>query len=149
MSFIQRELSRRVPNRAKLPESKTSAEVAIENNVIQGNNNTVTIINHSGGSAIAQVNEAEVFPYSKVYITEKPPKEVAILYIQAEGDSCYRLIGGNAEIAPLLTDPEKRPELSLGESVQEKLSPEDIRDDMNHFSRVNIKIRKWLKQLRK
>ena len=149
MSLIQRAASRLSPNQVKLPESKTSAEVTMENNIIQGNNNTVTIINHSGGAAIAQVNEAEVFPYSKVYINEKPPKEVAILHIQAEGDNCYRLIGGNAEISLPLTESEKRPKLSLGESVQEKLSPEDIRDDMNHFSRVNIKIRKWLKQLRK
>ncbi|WP_434684993.1 hypothetical protein [Pseudanabaena minima] len=149
MNLIQRLTSSLSQNRNKLPETRTSAEVAMENNVIQGNNNTVTIINHSGVPEIAQVNEAEVFPYSRVYITEKPPKEVAILYIQAEGNSYYRLIGGNAEIAPLLTDPEKRPKLSLGESVQEKLSPEDIRDDMNHFSRVNTKIRKWLKQLRK
>ena len=34
MSFIQRAVSRLVPNRAKLPEGNVLAEVAMENNVI-------------------------------------------------------------------------------------------------------------------
>jgi hypothetical protein len=126
---------------------------ASESITTQKSNDTVNInyINKFGTTETVEaiVNEVEIFPHSEVNITENLPKEVAILYIQSEGDNCYRLIGGNAEIPLPLTESQKKPKLSLGESVQAKLSPEDIRDDMNHFSRVNPKIRKWLKQLRK
>lgn len=101
----------------------------------------------------AKVTEAEIFPHSKVYITEKPPKEVAILYIQAEGDNCFRLIGGNAEILMPLTESQKNPNLSLGELVKGAkgdLEPKDIRYDINFFSNeINRDILNWLNKLRK
>jgi hypothetical protein len=146
MSFIQRAVSRLVPNRAKLPEGNVLAEVAMENNVIQGNNNTVTIINHSGMSIIADAQKAdtEVFPLSTVYITAQIPPEVAILYIQADGKKRYRLMGGNATITLPLTETYEKPNISLDVLVQKGQTPETIRHTIKCFSRHNLVLRKWL-----
>ena len=146
MSFIQRAVSRLVPNRAKLPESNVLAEVAMENNVIQGNNNTVTIINHSGISVIddAQKADTEIFPLSKVYVTAQIPPEVAILYIQADGKDRYRLMGGNASITLQLTESYEKPDISLDLLVQKGQTPQAIRHTIKCFSRHNLVLRKWL-----
>jgi hypothetical protein len=149
MSLIQRAVSRLVPNRAKLPESNVLAEVAMENNVIQGNNNTVTIINHSSMSVIADSQKAdtEVFPLSKVYITAQIPPEIAILYIQADGKERYRLMGGNAKTTLKLTESYEKPDISLDLLVQKEQTPQTIRHTIKCFSRHNLVLRKWLNKI--
>jgi hypothetical protein len=142
-SFIQSIFSGVMPKQVKLPKpdnSEFSASVIAE---------------ASSASVIAEakVTEAEIFPYSKVYITEKPPKGTAILYIQKEGDNCFRLIGGNAEFLLPVTEPQQNPNLSLGELVKGAegyLEPKDIRYDVNFFSNeINRDILNWLNKLRK
>jgi hypothetical protein len=148
MNFIQRALSRRVPNRPKLPDSDIS-EVVVKNNFIYGDKNKITVINNHGVSAFADAQkvDTEVFPLSKVYITAQIPPEVAILYIQADGKDRYRLMGGNAAITLPLTESHEKPDISLDTLVREGENPQTILYTIKCFSRSNLKLRRWLNEI--
>ena len=147
--LTQRAASSQVTNQAKLPESSVLAEVAMENNVIQGNNNTITIINHSGVStnADAQKSDPEVFPLSNVYITAQIPPDVAILHIQADGRDRYRFMGGDAAITLPLTESYEKPNISLDTLVREGKKPQKIRQTIKRFSLQHLVLREWLKKI--
>jgi len=86
-SLVQRAVSRLMPSRGTLPEKLSQPDVEIEGNSIQGDNNTITILSNSVVTSIPDVQKTDVkiFPFTQVYITAQLPKEVAILYVQADG----------------------------------------------------------------
>lgn len=108
------------------------------------------------------VNEKEVmectfskmFPIRQVYISQKLPPEIGILYVFEAGEDCYQAIGGNAESKDILQIAAQRyPRLALGEMVTSHITPEmempeTIRDLMTEFSYHQLDIRKWVKELK-
>ncbi|PZO41149.1 MAG: hypothetical protein DCF19_10450 [Pseudanabaena frigida] len=143
-SWFQSIFSGGMPKQGKLPNLGNS----------QFNASVIAEAASASVIAEAKVTEAEIFPHSKVYITEKYPNEVAILYVQVEGDNSFKLMGGNAEIKLDVTKPFMNPNISIGNSVageNGRLEPNDIRVDINYFSgeleRNNIEILDWLNKL--
>ncbi len=92
--------------------------------------------------------ERELPEAKKLYITIKPPQNVAILHISEYGENRYSVWGGNLYKNLDRTDPENKPDLSLGKQVAEKVYPDEIKKRMNNFSHVNLELRKWIKHLR-
>jgi CHAT domain len=92
--------------------------------------------------------EETVLPSNELHITKKLPQDVAILYIYPNGTDEYCVWGGNAVSRLSQTKPNKRPDISLGNLVQQTEKPENIRDKVYYFSLINVELRKWLKQLR-
>ncbi len=148
-SLVQRAVSRLMPSRGALPEKLSQPDVAIEGNSIQGDNNTITIISNSVVTSIPDVQktDVEIFPFTQVYITAQLPKEVAILYVQADGKDRYRLLGGNKEITLSLTDSYEKPDISLDTLVQKRQEPQKIRHTIKCFSLHNLNLRNWLKKI--
>lgn len=97
---------------------------------------------------VETATEEKLFPPNELYITMKLPQEVAILHIYQNGADEYSVWGGNAVTGLPPTQPNKPPDLSLGNLVREKVFPEDIRNTISLFSHVNRDIRLWLKGLR-
>ncbi|MFN6516081.1 MAG: CHAT domain-containing protein [Nostoc sp. CreGUA01] len=98
------------------------------------------------GTEIA--TERELPEAKKLYITIKPPANVAILHISEYGENKYSVWGGHLYKKLDRTDPENKPELSLGKQVTEKVYPDEIKKRMKNFSHVNLELRKWIKDLR-
>ncbi|MEH2115504.1 CHAT domain-containing protein [Nostoc sp.] len=92
--------------------------------------------------------EREFPEAEKVNITKKLPRNVAILHIYENGENQYSVWGGHVDKGLLQTDPEKKPLLSLGWQVKNLVPPDIIKDFMNEFSRLNVKLRNWIKGLR-
>ena len=92
--------------------------------------------------------EASISP-NELYITKQLPKEVAILHIYQNGQDEYSVWGGNTTYFLAPTKANEKPNISLGNMVQNGKLPENIQDDIKYFSHVNVEIRKWLKQLKR
>ncbi|MDF5711350.1 MAG: CHAT domain-containing protein [Nostoc sp. S4] len=92
--------------------------------------------------------EQELPEAKKLYITRKLPPNVAILHIYPDGQDEYCVWGGHVYEKLDPTEPQKKPFLSLGEQVTQRVYPDEIKRRMKDFSYVNLELRKWIKHLR-
>ena len=87
--------------------------------------------------------------YSQIHVTDKLPPHVAILHIYQSSANEYNLkLMGSLIPEKELKEPKQRPQLSLGELVQQKKPPEEIRDALYVFSLSNPELCNWVKALR-
>ncbi|MFB2834252.1 CHAT domain-containing protein [Floridanema evergladense] len=96
---------------------------------------------------VETATEQKLFPPNELYIDLKLPSEVAILHVYQNGVDEYSVWGGNAVYSLASTQPNKPPNLSLGNLVADRVIPEDIRNTISFFSHLNREIREWLKRL--
>jgi hypothetical protein len=88
----------------------------------------------------------------ELYITSKPPRDVAILHVYAGGPGQYCVWGTNPEVRDLQTGPRERPHLALGEMVLDHRGPTmemplTILELMGEFSHPQVEVRRWLREL--
>jgi hypothetical protein len=87
--------------------------------------------------------------YRQIHVTDKLPPQVAILHIYQSSANEYNLmLMGSLIPKKELKEPKQRPQLSLGELVQQKKPPEEIRDALYVFSLSNPELCNWVKALR-
>lgn len=89
---------------------------------------------------------------AELYITAKPPRDVAILHVYADGPEQYCVWGTNPEVRDLRTGPRLRPHLVLGEMVLDHRGPtmempQTILELMGEFSHPQVEVRRWLRDL--
>ncbi|MBX9254572.1 CHAT domain-containing protein [Desmonostoc muscorum CCALA 125] len=99
------------------------------------------------GTEIA--TERELPEAKKLYITMKLPQNVAILHISEYGENKYSVWGGHLYKKLDRTDPENKPDLSLGRPITRREDADGIKEKIEEFSDLNAPLRKWLKYLRK
>ncbi len=139
-SIIQQAISNAIPGLAS-PASEHYSQVTLKTEEV----------NQLVG---AERSEEKRLLVDALYITSKPPREVAILHVYANGQDQYCVWGFNAEIPVLKMGPLNRPYLVLGEMVQDRRCPElemphTILQLMREFSFSQIDMRVWLTKLHK
>jgi hypothetical protein len=100
-----------------------------------------------------EISTEQEFPEAKeLDITAKPPENLAILYIFENyeyGKDKYKMWGRNLYKQLPITQPQEKPNLSLGKHVAEGVHPDKIKTLMTEFSDLNAPLTKWVKSLRK
>lgn len=129
---------------AQPPSSRSTARTARKNQTPPPYEEDIT--------AKAETTPAKEFPTEEWLLAQRPPPDVAILHVHAHDEDKFALWGGHMKWQLPPTAPQSKPNLALGEMVQDRNLPgvelpHIIQEFMGEFSHTNFELRGWLKQL--